>query len=214
MTGRRAAAIRDQSDDTLTLAGHLIATTELLLDDVPLGALTTRRIARTAGVADGVLYNHFPDKTSLVLTALLRRYARLVDRFEAAGPATGQGSIAAGLRVLAHALADLEADVLHLGAGLLADPILLERFWTEIHRLPFGLGRLRRPFLDYLEEERRAGRVDASVDVEAVITLMFGACGVTALGRRLNPLADRSEFDARLDAAVETIARGIAPSAG
>ena len=195
---------------SVTLSEHLVAAADSLLDDLPLRALTTRRIAERAGVSDGVLYNHFPDKTALLLAALVRRYGRLVDRFELAAPQAGQGSVAGRLKGFANALADLEADALVLGAGLLADPELLERFWTEIHRLPFGIGRLRQPLIDYLEGERAAERIDPGADVEAVTTLVFGASGITALTRRLNPHLDRSDPDAQLDAAIDVIVTGIA----
>jgi AcrR family transcriptional regulator len=211
MAPRRAAALDAHGDDTVTLSDHLVAATDALLDDIPLGALTTRRIARQAGVSDGVLYNHFPDKDAVVLAALIRRYGRLVDRFEQAAPASGRGGLVSNLRAFAHALSDLEADALLLGAGLLASPPLLERFWTEIHRQPFGIGRLRRPLIEYLDAERASGRIDRATDVEAVATLVFGASGVTALTRRVNPGLDRSGPDAQLDAAIETILSGILP---
>ena len=76
MAPRRAAAIRDQPG-TATLGDHLVAAADSLLDDGAIGQLTTRQIARRAGVSDGVLYNHFPDKASLVLAALVRRYGRV-----------------------------------------------------------------------------------------------------------------------------------------
>jgi AcrR family transcriptional regulator len=198
-------------DGAVTLGEHLVAAADSLLDDLPLRALTTRRIAERAGVSDGVLYNHFPDKNAVLLAALVRRYGRLVDRFELAALPVGQGSMAERLRRFASALADLEADALVLGAGLLADPELLERFWTEIHRLPFGIGRLRQPLIDYLEGERATGRVEPDTDVEAVATLVFGASGITALTRRVNPHLDRSGPDAQLDAAIDVIVSGIAP---
>src|SRR5262245_58586137 len=205
MAPRRAAALDIHGGDSVTLHEHLVAATDALLDDVPLGALSARRIAGHAGVSDGVLYNHFSDKDALVLAALVRRYGRLVDRFEQAAPSAGERTVAAGLTAFAHALSDLEADALLLGAGLLANPSLLERFWTEIHRLPFGIGRLRQPLIDFLERERSAGRIDRAADVEAVATLVFGASGITALSRRVNPHRDRSGPDALLGAAIETI---------
>jgi AcrR family transcriptional regulator len=210
MAPRRAAALRGLADHHATLHEHLVATTDGLFDDASLTTLTTRRIARAANVSDGVLYNHFPDKQALILAALLRRYARLVDRFELAAPVAGQGTVTTQLQAFAHALCDLEADTLLLGAGLLADPPLLERFWTEIHRVPFGIGRLRQPLADYLARERRRGTVDPAIDVEAVTTLVFGASAIVALTRRLSPHADRSGLDAQLDAAVATIVSGIA----
>ena len=211
MAPRRAAAVRDLGEEGLTLSDHLVATTDGLLEDTSLGTLTTRRIARAAGVSDGVIYNHFPDKPALILTAVLRRYARLVDRFELATPIAGQGSVTRQLQAFAHALSDLEADALLQGAGLLADPGLLEPFWTEIHRVPVGIGRLRQPLIDYLVAERDRGAIDPSIDVEAVTTLVFGASGIVALTLRVNRHADRAALEAQLDAAIETIMIGIGP---
>jgi len=212
MAPRRAAALRDQSASE-TLGEHLVATTDMLLDEAPLGQITTRRIAQRAGVSDGVLYNHFPDKSSLVLAALLRRYGRLVDRFERVVPSAGGDTVVANLQLFARALCDLEADALLLGAGLLADPPLLERFWVEIHRDPFGIGRLRRPLLDYLATEQGSGGIGRAVDLDAVTTLVFGASAMAALTLRVNRHADRSAVGRNLDQAIATIVTGIA-SAG
>jgi AcrR family transcriptional regulator len=212
MAPRRAAALREQSASE-TLGQHLVATTDLLLDEAPLGQITTRRIAQRAGVSDGVLYNHFPDKSSLVLAALLRRYGRLVDRFERVVPSAGGDTVVANLQLFARALCDLEADALLLGAGLLADPPLLERFWVEIHRDPFGIGRLRRPLLDYLATEQGSGGIGRAVDLDAVTTLVFGASAMAALTLRVNRHADRSAVGRNLDQAIATIVTGIA-SAG
>jgi AcrR family transcriptional regulator len=199
MAPRRAAALRDQSASE-TLGEHLVASTDALLDEAPLGQLTTRRIAQRAGVSDGVLYNHFPDKSSLVLAALLRRYGRLVDRFERAAPSTGGDAVATNLQAFARALCDLEADA-----------PLLERFWVEIHRDPFGIGRLRQPLLDYLAAEQESGGIGQAVDLDAVTTLVFGASAMAALTLRVNRHADRAAVKRHLDQAIATIVTGIAP---
>ena len=212
MAPRRAAALRHQSASR-TLGEHLVATTDAMLDEAPLAQLTTRGIAHRAGVSDGVLYNHFPDKSTLVLAALTRRYGRLVERFERVVPSAGGESVVTNLQVFARALCDLEADALLLGAGLLADPSLLERFWIEIHRSPFGIGRLRQPLLDYLAAEQGRGRIGRDVDFEATTTLVFGASAMAALTRRVNRHPDRAAVERHLDATVETIVKGIAPGA-
>ena len=212
MAPRRAAALRDPTAGE-TLGEHLVAATDALLDEAPLGQLTTRQIARQAGVSDGVLYNHFPDKSSLVLAALVRRYGRLVERFERVVPPARDAAVVANLQTFARALADLEADALLLGAGLLADPSLLERFWVEIHRDPFGIGRLRQPLLDYLAAEQASGRIGPNVDLEAVTTLVFGASAMAALTLRVNRHADRAAVARHLDAAVATIVEGLSPAA-
>ena len=217
MAPRRASAlgrtsVSGEGTDAATLRDHLVAATDRLLDAEGLGALTTRRIAEHAGVSDGVLYNHFADKRDLVLAALLRRYTRLVEGFEARLPAAGEGNLGRNLRAYARALRDLEADALVIGAGLLTDPVLLGRFWTTIHDEPFGLDRLRQPLADYLEAERAAGRTSPDADLRAVTSLVFGATAMNALTRRLNPGIEAAHIDESLDRAVELIARAIAPA--
>jgi AcrR family transcriptional regulator len=210
MAPRRAAAIR-HGDPATTLSDHLVAATDTLLDDAPIGSLTTRRIARAAGVSDGVLYNHFADKSELILAALVRRYERLLERFERGAPTVGQGNVDAGLTTFAGALAELDTDVWLIGASLLADPPLLGRFWTEIHRRPFGLARLSAPLVSYLTGERDAGRLASELDVDATVTLVFGAAAMSAITRHLNPGTDAGEIDRQLAAAIETIVVGIGP---
>lgn len=175
-----------------------------------LGELTTRAIAHHAGVSDGVLYNHFTDKHALVTAALLRRYGRLVEQLEAAVPTAGQGSLVGNVQSFGRALSKIESDVLLHGAALLGHPPLLHRFWAEIHRTPFGLDRLRRPFIDYLGAEQRLGRVTAGVDLEAATTVVFGACAMAALSARLNPAADRRALARHLDGALAIAVTGFA----
>ena len=90
-----------------------------------MGELTTRSIAHHAGVSDGVLYNHFDDKTDLLMAAMLRRYGRLVERLEAATPTAGEGTVVGNVQAYGRALSEVEADAMLHGAALLAHPPLL-----------------------------------------------------------------------------------------
>jgi AcrR family transcriptional regulator len=195
--------------DATTLRDHLVAATDELLDRRGAGGLTTREIARHAGVSDGVLYNHFADKADLVLAAMVRRYRRLVERLEAATPRTGAGTVLGNVQSYGRALSQVEAEVMLHGAALLSNPALLQQFWTEIHRSPFGIDRLRRPLRDYLRAEQASGRVSAEIDVDAAVTVVFGACAMVALTRRLNPTADGAELDGHLDAALAAAVGGF-----
>ncbi len=212
MSPRRAAVLRDQGPhQAASLREHLVAATEHLLDRHSAGDLTTRVIAHHAGVSDGVLYNHFADKADLVIEAMLRRYGRLVGRLEEEVPMAGQGTVAANVQAYGRVLSALELDALLHGAALLAHPPLLHRFWTEIHRSPFGVDRLRRPLVDYLAAEQRLGRVRAQLDLEAAVTVVFGACAMVALTGRLNPEAEPDDLARQLDAALAAAVTGFAP---
>ncbi len=211
MSPRRAAVLRTQAtEQASTLREHLVAATDQLLERRPVGELTTRAIAHHAGVSDGVLYNHFADKTELLMAAMLRRYGRLVERLEAATPRAGDATVVANTQSYGQALIELQSDALLHGAGLLADPPLLHRFWAEIHRSPFGVDRLRRPFVDYLSAEQRLGRVADTVDVDAAVTVVFGVCAMVALTGHLNPTAERGGLARQLDAALATAVTGFA----
>jgi AcrR family transcriptional regulator len=174
--------------------------------------MTTRAIAQHAGVSDGVLYNHFADKADLLIAAMTRRYGRLVERLEAATPKAGEGTVVANVQSYGRTLSEVESDAMLHGAALLAHPGLLQRFWTEIHRSPFGIDRLRRPLADYLAAEQRLERVADEVDIEAAVTVVFGVCAMVALTRRLNPTADRAGLTRHLDAALAAAVTGFAAS--
>jgi AcrR family transcriptional regulator len=211
MSPRRAAVLREHgAEQAATLREHLLAATEQLLEHHSMGDLTTRAIAHHAGVSDGVLYNHFDDKADLVMAAMLRRYGRLVERLEAAAPTAGEGTVVANVQSYGRALSDVESDVLLHGAALLAHPPLLHRFWAEIHRSPFGIERLRRPLTGYLAAEQGLDRVRKELDIEAAVTVVFGACAMVALSRRLNPTADPDQLARHLDAALAAAVTGFA----
>jgi AcrR family transcriptional regulator len=210
MSPRRAAVLRTQSADHLaTLREHLVAATEQLLEHRSFGEVTTRAIAHHAGVSDGVLYNHFTDKHDLLMAALLRRYGRLVERLEGAVPTAGEGSLVTNVQAYGRALSDVESDVLLHGAALLGHPPLLHTFWTEIHKAPFGVDRLRRPLADYLTAEQKLGRVAGEVDIKAAVTVIFGVCAMVALSLRLNQTADRDALARHRDAALATAINGL-----
>ena len=88
--GRRAATA-----DRIRTA--LLDAAEGLLAQHRPGAVTSRDLARHAGVSAGVLYNHFADKHDLLLTALVRRFGLLLDAYLAIPMEAGPGSTAEAL---------------------------------------------------------------------------------------------------------------------
>lgn len=213
MSPRRAAVLRtDRADGAASLREHLVAATERLLDQHALGAMTTRAIAHHAGVSDGVLYNHFADKADLLMAAMLRRYTRLIERLEEAAPKAGEGTVIDNVQAFGRSLVDVESEAMLHGASLLGHPPLLHRFWAEIHRSPLGIDRLRRPLADYLAAERSGGRVRGDLDVDAAVTVVFGACAMVALSRHLNPTADSAGLSRHLESALSAAVGGFVPN--
>jgi AcrR family transcriptional regulator len=212
MSPRRAKAIsgRVSGDPATALRDHLIATAEKLLAERHVSAITTRDIARAAGVSDGVLYNYFSDKNDLLLAALARRFSGLVARFDADLPESGTASVEENLIAYARAMLELNTGTLPLMAGLLIEPPLLQRFHEVIHSEPFGPQLYPQRLAKYLTDEQRIGRLPY-VDVDAVTTLIIGATVTLALSGLLQGLS-HGDLAKQLPAIVRTIVRGLNPS--
>ena len=197
MSPRRARAVRGRvgDDPAAALREHLIDTAEKLLAERQVSTITTRDIARSAGVSDGVLYNYFAAKNELLLAALVRRYEGSVTRFDTGLPAPGTGSVEDNLVAYAQAAVRLVTDTLPTAAGLMSEPALLHRFIEEIHQQPFGPQRMHKPIADYLTAEQKLGRL-GTFDVDSAIMLIMGPAlmmGFTALIRGVprDTLADQ-----------------------
>lgn len=211
MSPRRAKAVggRVGDDPATALREHLIDVTEGLLSHAPISSLTTRDIARTAEVSDGVLYNYFDDKTALVLAALVRRYHRLARRFYDSLPEPGSATVEANIVAFASGLLDLLVDALPTVAGLLTEPVLFHRLLDEIHRDELSPQQMQARLGDYLRAEQRLGRIPQT-DVTAAETLLMGSVALIALSSFFAPMPNREALTAGLRPIVVTILRGLA----
>jgi AcrR family transcriptional regulator len=187
MTARWARALGAKADRAV-LRQHLIEVTERLLVECGPDELTTRRIAREAGVAGGLLYNHFEDKDELILHGLVARATVLMRQFRDACPTPGTATVEANLERLAIAMFELQRAVLPLIVGLLGNRALLERFLAAVHAPEIGgPNAVLRRVHEYLDEERRLGRLrDGSEDHVAGV-LLFAISQLQATVTQLRP---------------------------
>ena len=213
MSPRRAKALdgRVGEDPAAALREALVDAAEQLLAEAPISAVTTRDIARRAGVSDGVLYNYFEDKTDLILAALVRRYDRLAARFDAVTMEAGVGGVEENLENFAGAWLEMLIEAMPTVAGLLTEPLLLHRLFDRIHRQPNGPQYQQRRIVEYLAGEKRLGRLSAQADLAAVATLITGAAVVMAIVSLLGPTADGTATSARVQPVVATLMSGLHP---
>ncbi|MGP3963838.1 TetR/AcrR family transcriptional regulator [Nonomuraea sp. 3N208] len=175
MSPRKAAVLRD-SGDGRSLREHLIAITERMISARGTAGLTVRAIARQAGVADGVLYNHFADKEELLANAI-RAHVRTVERELGELPEPGTGTVEANLRAyLAYGLA-LHRAILPAFAGLLTQPTVL----TKLAELGGHGEDWRDRLARYLHAERDLGRLAADAQLDAAAAMIVGVCHETVL---------------------------------
>ncbi|MFD0691473.1 TetR/AcrR family transcriptional regulator [Actinomadura fibrosa] len=206
MSPRRAAALRGGDR---TLREHLIGTAERLIAERGTAGLTVRTIAREAGVADGVLYNHFADKEELLALAL-RAHAVAVRRGLPALPVPGEGTVEANLRAhIEHGTA-LHARLLPALAGLVGRPEVLARFAALDDPDVNWRDRLGA----YLRAERDLGRLPADARVDAATAMIVGVCHEPVLSALLgggDAGAARSASPGMIDDLVATVLYGLAP---
>jgi AcrR family transcriptional regulator len=211
MSPRVARAVSGvEGDAGAALRAHLLDVAERLLAERSVTAITTRELARVAEVSEGVLYNYFADKNDLVLTALVRRFATLVARLEAAAPEAGERSLAENVATLAEALFALHVEAMPIIGKLLGEPSLLHRFMQDIHARtqPFGGKQIRDAVLRYLSSEQRLGRIAAGVDVDAATDLLIG--GVALLSApAMTGAPPRAAQKARARSLAQTLVGGL-----
>jgi AcrR family transcriptional regulator len=204
MSPRKAAAVRDGGR---TLREHLIATAERMMAERGTAGLTVRAIAREAGVADGVLYNHFADKEELLAHALRAR-AESVGRALGPLPEAGSGTVEENLRAYVRYGLTAHSALLPALAGLVAQPEVLARF----SGLSGGEEDWRSRLSAYLRTERDLGRLASDAPVDAATSMIVGACHEPVL----STLFQGEELARRVppgsvDDLVAVVLRGIAP---
>ncbi|WP_067796845.1 TetR/AcrR family transcriptional regulator [Actinomadura formosensis] len=204
MSPRKAAAVRTGDR---TLREHLIATAERMMAERGTAGLTVRAIAREAGVADGVLYNHFADKEDLLAHALRAR-AESVASTLGPLPEPGTATIEENLRAYVAYGLTLHNGLLPALAGLIARPEVLARFAA----LSGGEEDWRTRLARYLRAERDLGRLAPDAPVDAATSMIVGACHEPVLSVLFQGenLAHRVPLDA-VDELVAVVLRGIGP---
>ncbi len=75
----------------------LIEATSQVVRDVGYAHATTRAIAQAAGVAEGTIYRHFPDKASMFVAAVLEQNDPVIDWVSRLPARAGQDSVGSNL---------------------------------------------------------------------------------------------------------------------
>jgi AcrR family transcriptional regulator len=200
MSPRKAAAQRDGQ----SLPDLLVETAQKMIATHGTTGMTVREIARMAGVADGVLYNHFSDKEELVARALLE-HVRATEAELGELPVAGEGTVAGNLRRHLEFGLALHKVIVPAFNGLAGQPRVLQRFAEISERSGYWRDRL----LAYLEQERELGRLRPESEVDAAAAMLVGYCHASVLAAvfpHTGPLDPPS-----VDSVVNAILHGIAP---
>ena len=190
---------------------RLIEATRDVVREVGYAHASTRAIAAAAGVAEGTIYRHFPDKASLFLATVLESNTAVVTWVTELPGRAGEGTVEDNLVDAAVRLASLRDQILPLELAIAADPDLA----AHRQRVIAAAGPALPPgppeaVAAYLAAEQRLGRIRGDVDPREAASLLLGA--LFALGSM--PMAgDEVLSSDRVASAVRLLVRGIRPTA-
>jgi AcrR family transcriptional regulator len=188
---------------------RLIEATGQVVREVGYARATTRAIAQAAGVAEGTIYRHFPDKASMFFAAVLEQDHPVIAWVARLPARAGEGSVEANLVDCLFRLSGLRDQVLPLELALLADPELArQRDRAMAARTGGGPPGPPGSIAEYLAAEQELGRVRADVAPEQVAVVMLA----TLFGLSLQPSDEGTGVDrGMLTAAVRLLLTGIEP---
>ncbi len=189
---------------------RLIEATRSVVREVGYAHASTRAIAQAAGVAEGTIYRHFPDKTALFFATVLASNAPVVAWVTSLPARAGEGTVEDNLTDAAVQLVSLRDQIVPLELAIAADPELAAQRRQAMSAA--GTSLLPGPpegIAAYLAAEQRLGRVRADLDPREAASVLLGV--LFALGT-ISAIGDEGLSPDRVASAVRLIVRGIQSS--
>jgi AcrR family transcriptional regulator len=188
---------------------RLIEATSQVVHEVGYAHATTRAIAQAAGVAEGTIYRHFPDKASMFFAAVLEQDHPVIEWVARLPARAGKDSVESNLVDCLFRLSGLRDQMLPLELALLADPELARQRDRALAARPGGRPPGPPGFIAaYLAAEQELGRVRADVAPDQAAVVMLA----TLFGLSLQPSDEGTGADrGMLTAAVRLLLTGIEP---
>jgi AcrR family transcriptional regulator len=155
----------------------IIETTLALIAARGVARLTTKEIAREAGVSEASIYYHFEDKPALVEAVILDGILAPFQGFTRGFPErAATRSVEQALLEFAEGLSGFWERILPLLSAVQSDVDLRVSFQKRVNKLDLGPHRGVRLIGAYLQNQREHGHVRADVDPEEAAMLICGAC--------------------------------------
>ena len=190
---------------------RLISATTRLMCERGLARMSTRDIARTAGVAEGALYHHFADKAELLLAVIQAGMGEFKQVVDSLALQVGKRSVRANLEQVARAALDFHLRVAPMVCSLYSDRALLLRVRQILDRQKLGPGESGAALAAYLEAEQRLGRVTPGANTRAAAELLLAGCFQASMREHFSCQASPLKHGVR--DMVGALMDGLAPNA-
>jgi AcrR family transcriptional regulator len=177
-----------------------------LISEAGLATLTTREVARRAGVSEASVFYHFGDKAGLLEQVVLTGLAPLKEP----GPGPGGESLAGTLGRLATALEAFFDHAMPVLAAVQSDASLRRSFVRRLVDGDLGPHRGVQMLSQQLTLLSADGLADSGVDPGAASLLLIGACFLRCWERQMTG-AQRAPTLPALPDVVHTLAQLLAP---
>ena len=159
---------------------RIVEATLVCLREHGVRGTTTKIVASQAGVSQGSIYNHFTNRSELIVEAF--RLATQTIRHHAGGlgQLVGTNTPEDNLVTLMEAVIEFFREIAPIVGSVLGDPEL--RSWFTDEKVPDQEGRPLTPLTgvvelsEYLELEHRAGRLPEQRSWPACATMLIGSC--------------------------------------
>jgi AcrR family transcriptional regulator len=167
------------------LREHLFQAAERVLARQGPSGLTSRAITQEAGVAKGILHNHFTDLDGFLAELMIERFRHIAEEVAKlparAGEATVDGNLtdAVGAVFGAHA-----APMVSLA---MARPTLMQRLQHSAAAWSPSLQHIEATFAAYLEAEQQLGRISPDADTATLALALIGTVHHLVLTHRADP---------------------------
>jgi AcrR family transcriptional regulator len=159
----------------------LIHATTSLVTQVGYHHTTTRAIAEAAGVSEGTIYRHYPDKRALFFAAILDNHQELMEWMSGLPDQAGTATLTDTLTECLLRLSQLRQAVLPLELALATNPDLTKTGDTktgDVDSLPATVAALGGPphqLAQYLAAEQRLGRIRPDLDPVKIAVILLAA---------------------------------------
>ena len=191
---------------------RLLEAVEWLMRKEGLARITTRQIARAAGLAEGTLYNHFREKREIFLAVLKRNVAEFAHVVQDLPLRVGQATVLDNLRPVAQAAIGFHTKAAPLICSLLADQKLLAETRGRMQERRVGPQRSLESLAAYIAAEQRLGRINSELDAGAVATLILGTSFHMAVFDHFSGSSpDERQSRARMRRAIQALVIGLTP---